>query len=128
MTKHLDAIPREQDIPCAKVKMDQLESTLKGAIERANAWARGDVATLRQSFGVADEGPDACAAFFESMKGLKEFGLAANAQAEATLREALRKNRSTLAMISIGELLRPNGILSRFRADGCDIEEPVSIE
>jgi uncharacterized protein YbaP (TraB family) len=124
ITKQLDAIPREQDIPCAKGKMDQLESTLKVAIERANAWARGDVATLRRRLGVTDEGPEACAAFFASMKGFKDGGFAAYAQGEATLREALRNNRSTLAMMSIGELLRPDGILARFRADGYEVEEP----
>jgi hypothetical protein len=50
--------------------------------------------------------------------------LATYAQGEATLREALRNNRSTLAMISIGELLHPHGILARFRADGYEAEEP----
>jgi uncharacterized protein YbaP (TraB family) len=124
MMKQLDAIPREQDIPCAIAKMDRLESTLKEAVVRTNAWARGDIAMLRQSLGVADEEPDACAAFFDSWKGLRDAGLAANTQGEAALREALRNNRSTLAMISIGELLRADGILARFRADGCEIEEP----
>lgn len=124
MTKQLDAIPREQDIPCAKVKMDRLESALKEAVVRTNAWARGDIATLRQSLGVVDNEPDACAAFVDSMKGLRDAGIAAYAQGEAALREALRNNHSTLAMVSIVELLRPHGILARFRADGYEIEEP----
>jgi uncharacterized protein YbaP (TraB family) len=124
MMKQLDAIPREQDIPCAQVRMDQLESVLKEAVVRTNAWARGDIATLRQSLGVVDEEPDACAAFFDSQKGFRDAALAAYTQGEAALREALRNNRSTLAMIPIGELFHARGILARFRADGYEVEEP----
>lgn len=124
MTQQLDAIPREEDIPCATVKMDRLESTLKEAVVRANAWARGDIVTLRQSLGVADEQPDACAAYFDSWKSARDAGSAASTRGEAALREALRNNRSTLAMVPIGDLLRPHGMLARFEADGYEIEEP----
>jgi uncharacterized protein YbaP (TraB family) len=121
----LDAIPREADIPCMRAQLARLETELNEAALRANAWASGDVAELRRLIAPAhDASFEACKDLLLSSKYFRNGILEAYGRAETALRGALTRNGSTVALMPIEELFRPNGLLAGFRRDGYQVEEP----
>ena len=119
----LDAIPRDRDIPCFQSMLATLEADLQRAAVRANAWAIGDIAALRESVSPpAERALGACSEFLQPL--ISEGEATAQQLADQALRGALQRNRSTLALIPIAAIFDPQGILARFRADGYEVEEP----
>ena len=117
------ALPPVEDVPCFLSQLARLERDLETAVLRANAWAVGDVAALRASLH-AESTPIECALLIQRNRTAQQGIDEAERRADVALREALQRNRSTLALIPITALLDPNGALARFRADGYEIEEP----
>jgi uncharacterized protein YbaP (TraB family) len=121
----LGALSREKDIPCFQSQLAKLESTINEAVIRANAWSVGDIATLREAFATTTENSaDPCLDLLGLLNPLKEGSIEADRLEDDALRSALSKNQSTLAVIRIERLLRPQGLLERFRAAGYEIGEP----
>ena len=126
MVSDLEKTPREADLACTAARMDRLESDLRDAVERANTWARGDLSQLRRDVGVLNGGADmaACRQFFQHMKFVRQTLQTLRKKSYSTYTRALRKNRSTLVLISIGDLFDREGLLTMLRKDGYQIEEP----
>jgi uncharacterized protein YbaP (TraB family) len=126
MVSDLEKTPRAADMACAAARMDRLESDLRDAVERANAWARGDLSQLRRDVGVLNGGADmaACRQFFQHLKFVRQTLRTLQKKSYSTYERALRKNRSTLVVISIGDLFDADGLLARLRKDGYQIDEP----
>jgi uncharacterized protein YbaP (TraB family) len=115
------------DLECFERTLDRLESDLELMRVRANAWAAGDVAKLRALAPVDLAG--ACIAVVMGSQVARERGLAdlPERTAEAWLaaaEAALARNASTVAVLSIDRLLRPDGYLDRLRARGFRVEDP----
>jgi uncharacterized protein YbaP (TraB family) len=124
--KEVNAMPRASEVSCFAAGLDTLESDVTAMKARANAWSLGDVAALRQfqSELKIDELRDACEEAISSAPTLKAaLAQARDAWFDAASR-ALEKNTSTVALASMEELLRENGILARFRAQGYKVEGP----
>jgi uncharacterized protein YbaP (TraB family) len=115
-------IPISAEIDCMQATLNRLESDLKEARARAEAWAVGDIAALRISAVAAQQ--EVCwSALLASPKMAalrEEFDQAWMSTAVL----ALEGQMTTLAVVPIFEILKPNGILAQLRTRGYTIEEP----
>ncbi len=115
------------DTECLARTLQRLETDLDLMRERANAWAAGDVARLRQLAPVERAG--ACIGMllessFARRRGLGDVVSRARSAWIEAVEAALARNASTLAVISVEELLRPDGHFARLRQKGYRIEDP----
>lgn len=115
-------IPVAAEIDCMQATLNRLESDLQEARQRAEAWAVGDIAALRISAVAAQQ--EVCwSALLTSPKMAalrREFDEAWMSTAVL----ALEGQETTLAVVPIFEILKPNGILAQLRARGYEVEEP----
>jgi uncharacterized protein YbaP (TraB family) len=132
VTKVIAAMPSGKDaerrgVAFLEATMQHLESDLKAARSRANAWAIGDVGALRAQ-AIADT--TTAQLYASSWPYLDEAELAAlTAETDAKWLDAadmaLRRNQTTVATLPIFMLLRPNGLLAALRARGFEVIEPA---
>ena len=115
------------DTHCFAVTLERLETDLGAMKARANAWADGNIETLRalpfpdQNAACRDAILSATVAEKNGMQDLPsrvEAAWLANAEA------ALQKNPSTFALLPIGRLMADDGYLASLRARGYEIVEP----
>jgi len=135
------------DVECFTAGLDKVEPEVERATQLANAWARGDVQTLRslhRNQSVKDLAEQGCTnALATALKesGSKDAAHAkkmlddamwhveqASVQAQinwvAAAQKSLEKNTSTFAVLSVGDVFRPDGHLEKLRALGYTVEEP----
>jgi len=115
------------DLPCLESVLQRLESDLGLLRARANAWAIGDVAALRAMTNLNEA--SACISAIMNAQVLQERGLTelpARLMAAwlAEAERALASNVSTVAVLPMRDLLRPDGYLERLRASGYVVHEP----
>ena len=117
---------RLADLDCFGKTLDRLESDLGTMRERANAWAVGDLESLK-ALPYTDQNEACLRAAAESdvlrrRTGDIEGQVAARwlGAAEA----ALAKNQTTFSVLPMRELTRPDGFLARLKAKGYAVEEP----
>ena len=122
----MEKTPREADLACARARLDRLESDLRDAVERANAWGRGDLSELRHDAGLLNGGADlvVCRQFFQHMQFVRQTLRTLRKNSYSAYEKALKKNRSTLVLISIGDLFDADGLLTMLKKNGYIIEEP----
>lgn len=115
------------DESCLSSAMSLLENNIPAVKARANAWARGDVARIRQ-LPIADQGSNCVQALMEaqvaSKRGLRNVPATMRSNWLAAVDNAIAKNESTFAVISIDTLLGKDGYLSSLRDKGYEIIEP----
>jgi hypothetical protein len=124
--RDLTQISAERELACLRSVIEHLEKDLPSLRERANLWSLGDVARLRPLLP-ADE-PIAC---FDAVMSVSRFR-SEYAQVSAQLdslwissaEQALKSNRSTLAVVGIKKLLAADGWLAQLRSRGYEIREP----
>jgi hypothetical protein len=95
--------------------------------ERADAWASGDVARLRALAPV--DNASACIAVVLNAQFMRERGITDlpgryEAAWLAAVEDALARNTSSVAVLGIEQILKPDGYVSRLRARGYVIEDP----
>lgn len=135
--KHTIAKPRQmlkeaatmsfEDAPCFEAMLDTVENDLPLMRTRANAWAMGDIDTLRATpardtmtpcwNAYATTAIGAKAGVSDLPRRMREAWLVA---AEA----ALARNASTLAILPMSGLLRREDYLARLEAKGYEVIEP----
>lgn len=110
------------EIDCFSTVIASIENDLPGIVERARAWAVGDIAALRR-FDYPDiEGE--CLSFAATSAGLRDtMNKAESAWVDAAER-ALMTNQTTFATLPVGDLLRAEGPLARLRERGYEVREP----
>lgn len=115
------------DIECFSKTMDRLETDLSAMIERGNAWSIGDVEGLK-NLSFNDQNQSCIAALTNAAISQKNgfAGIRQKAMAEwlKAADTALAKNKSTFAVLPMGDMLKPTGLLASLRAKGYQIEEP----
>lgn len=115
------------DAECFSRTMDSIEQDMPAIAARANAWASGDLQTLRQ---LPDSNRrNACVAAltgagFAHQLGLDDVPARLQATWLAAARTALAGNAQTFAMLPMDELLSPAGYLARLQAEGYQVEPP----
>jgi hypothetical protein len=115
------------DLQCFAKTIERLESDLDLMRERANAWAMGDVKRLRQLTYV--DNASACISAVLESRFMQERGAAQWPELRAAAwvaaaERALAANSSTVAVLSIDQILKPDGYVSRLRAKGYVVEDP----
>jgi len=115
------------DVECFARTLRRLESDLDLMRERANAWAVGDIPRLKQLAPV--ERASACIGVvlessFMQERGYSDVLTRARSAWVAAAEQALATHRSALAVISIDEILKPDGYVAELRKKGYGVEEP----
>ena len=115
------------DLECFTRTIERLESDLDVMKDRAQAWATGDVARLRALAPV--DNASACIAVVLNAQFMRERGitdLAARYESEwlAAVEDALSRNASSVAVLGIEQILKPDGYVARLRARGYVVEDP----
>jgi hypothetical protein len=115
------------DVECFSKTLERLETDLEAMRSRANAWAVGDLDALRKL-----PPPDQRAACWNAImnsqvvqqRGYQDMPERVARAWMQSAEAALANNRSTFAMLSIGEMLRPDGYIARFQAKGYVVDAP----
>jgi len=132
VTKVVDGMPADaaaerKGIDFLIATMNTLESDVRAARARANAWAIGDIDALRAQ---ASADTTTAQLYARSWPYLTDQELASLSQEtdqrwlDAATR-ALQRNQTTVATLPIFMLLRADGLLAQLRARGFEIIEPV---
>lgn len=126
--EQLGKTPRTADLPCVRAMLERMDQDLRDAIDRANSWMRGDLVALRSNSGFGNAGfyKQACGQFWKFMKLMQQQDEEARDAMYSSYVSALRRNRSTLAVVWAPELVAADGLAARFRKAGCLVEEPAS--
>ena len=115
------------DIQCFSRTLDSIEQDMPAMTARANAWATGDLETLRH---LPDSNRrNACVAAlthagFAQTLGVSDVLARQKALWLTAARTALTKNVQTFALLPMDELLKPNGYLATLQAEGYQVEAP----
>lgn len=115
------------DVRCFEAILDRVENEMGALGARADAWASGDIAALRTMVH-ADPGDTCMDAVLGGSVGAK-YGIdRLHAQAEAKwladAEASLAEHRSTVAVMSMHDVLGSNGLLARLAAKGYRVEAP----
>lgn len=115
------------DTDCFAKTMDRIETDLDAMRARANAWAVGDVAALRD-MPLEDQYVACIRAVTETelarKLGVDDVRMKMSGIWMSAAENALARNRVTFATLPMPFLLRPDGFIERLRAKGYVIEEP----
>ena len=120
---------RLADLDCFTKTIERIETDLQAMRLRANAWASGDINAIR-ALPLNDQRA-ACEAAIRDAGFVKTLGVEnLPAQIEAAwlnaAEAALTKNKSTVATLSMPQMLAPNGYLAKLKAKGYVVVEPDS--
>jgi hypothetical protein len=116
-----------RDTTCFIRMLDNIELDMPAMKARANAWASGDLETLRE---LPDRGwRKACVAAvagagFARQLGLDDVPAKQQTMWLAAARAALARNAQTFALLPMDELLSPTGYISKLKAQGYAVESP----
>jgi uncharacterized protein YbaP (TraB family) len=107
---------------CVDASLVTIEKELPRLMERARAWATGDLARIASLAPPAEV--DACLAALDSGAAAGDLlGRVRRAWLEA-LEKALRSNATTLAVVNMDLLLGKGGLLEELRNRGYEVEAP----
>lgn len=122
----LSSIPSAGEIDCLRSTIGLVETQLPIARTRANLWATGDIEHLRAL--LRQDAVETCASAVLVVPSFQEEYTKLNAQLRAAwlaaAEKAIAANVSTVAVVSMAELVKPDGWLAMFRARGYEITEP----
>jgi hypothetical protein len=115
------------DQECFAKTIARLESDLDLMKVRANAWATGDVAKLRELTHV--DNASACIAVVMNAQVMQDRGYTDWPERRmaawlAAVEAAVARNRSTVTVLSINQILEPDGFVAQLRARGYVVEDP----
>lgn len=115
------------DQDCFRRTLDRIEGDLGTMAGRANAWAEGDVETLRDL--PYENQLTACSEVFTGTEmarkqGMQDIRTRLENEWLAAAEKALGQNASTFAVLPMSQLLQPDGLLRRLAAKGYVVEEP----
>ena len=115
-------LSKRAEVECFSTVLASIENDLPGIAERARAWAGGDIAALRR-FDYPDiEGE--CLSFAATSAGLRDTLRKVEDAWLDSAERAIEKNQTTFATLAVGDLLRADGPLARFRERGYEVREP----
>ncbi|MEO7066123.1 MAG: TraB/GumN family protein [Rhodanobacter sp.] len=117
---------RMDDVACFTQMLDSIDTALTHMQARANAWATGDLAALRQqprTDGSACQEAVTTAGFARSA-GLQDVDGKVLHAWLAVAERALAANQSTFAEMRISDLLAPHGYLDALQTAGYTVQAP----
>jgi hypothetical protein len=124
--RDLTQISTEREVACLRSTVEHLERDLPHLRERANLWSLGDVERLRPLLP-ADEPIECFDAVMSVARFRNEYDEVSRQLDQlwlARAEQALRANRSTVAVVGIKKLLAADGFLAELRSRGYQIQDP----
>lgn len=127
--EHLKNITQGSTVPCLEMMVRIVEDGGSGMRRLANAWSVGDIPALRQLVPLYALQPthqenECTVALYGGEQKANAFVARRTEAWLAAAEQALRKNQSTMAVVSMAELFAPDGYLARLRARGYKVVEP----
>lgn len=124
--RDLSAIPSAGEVDCLRSTIGVVETQLPVLRMRANLWSIGDIERL--SALLRSDAVETCASAVLVVPSFQEEYTKINAQLQsawlAAAEKAIAANVSTVAVLSMEELVKPDGWLAKFRARSYEITEP----
>jgi uncharacterized protein YbaP (TraB family) len=124
--RDLGAIPSAGEVDCLRSTVALVETQLPVMRMRANLWSTGDIERL--SGLLRSDAVETCASAVLVVPSFQEEYTKLTAQLQsawlAAAEKAIAANVSTVAVLSMAELLKSDGWLATFRARGYEIREP----
>ncbi|WP_266170492.1 TraB/GumN family protein [Dyella subtropica] len=121
----------QRDLGCLDQTMGIIEHDMAALTTRANAWATGDITTLRD---LSPEGRyDGCLvsvanADFAQQLGLENLPERIEVTWLAAARSALARNTQTFAVLPMSQVLSPDGFVAKLKAEGYSVQSPEEQE
>ena len=118
----LKMLPPATENACVAASLVTVERDLPRLLERAQAWASGNVeriARLREPAEV-----DACRAALDNGVGAAELIARMRRTWLAAIEKYLQSGGETLAVVNMDMLLEPGGLLDELRAKGYEVDAP----
>lgn len=114
------------DVQCFRSLLDRLEVDVASAAQRANAWARGDVAEISR---LVNASMTPCYEALAQTEAAREMGMGEGmARSEVqwldAAEKALATNPTTFATLTMSQLLDADGLLARLRGRGYEVVAP----
>jgi uncharacterized protein YbaP (TraB family) len=119
MVKSAASLTPAQHEACLTAALNDIEAETVRARTAAQAWAIGDLATVRAN--ASADLLDRCLLQLPSLTSLLEKD---TAQSVRSIDQALTRPGTTVAIIDLRLLLRANGVLDRLKAKGAEISVP----
>jgi hypothetical protein len=110
---------KAQNEACLRAALDEIQWESGHARAAADAWAVGDLKTVRANSASALL--DSCLLQLPTVQAVVEKGTEDGVQ---TLNLALSRPGKSVALVDLTFLLRPNGVLDRLKAEGDQITVP----
>jgi len=110
------------ELACFDTMMKTIETDLDAMRARANAWASGEMESLRR-FDYPPAETD-CWSAIESAEGLLALIRHADAEWLASAERALGSHLTTFAVLPMREILEADGLLQQLKARGYTVREP----
>jgi len=115
------------DISCFNQTLDLVQNQMGALTERANAWSTGDVPAL-QRFALGDRHESCVVAVvnadFAQQLGLHDLPQRIEEAWLSAAQDALAHNSQTFAVLSMQDVLAPDGLLARLKAMGYTVQAP----
>ncbi|KRE92405.1 polysaccharide biosynthesis protein GumN [Frateuria sp. Soil773] len=116
------------DVACFHSTMVALDTQLPQMAAHANAWATGDIEALRKAAGVEDPRQTCMEAItgagFARQLGMDDIVPRMRGMWLDAARRALAIHPQSFAMLSMNQLLAPDGYLATLRAEGYEVVAP----
>lgn len=127
--EHLKNITQGSTVACLEMMVRIVEDGGTGMRRLANAWSVGDIPALRQLVPLYALQPthqenECTVALYGGERKANEFVARRTEEWLAAAEQALKKNPSTMAVVSMAELFAPDGYLALLRARGYKVVEP----
>lgn len=122
MLEALKTMPAATERTCVEASLTTIESGLPRLVDRAQAWAVGNVARIENLPELKDV--DACRTALDAGKGaLDVIGRIRQTWLE-NIEKYLRSAGTTIAVVNLDMLLERGGLLDQLRAKGYEIDAP----
>ncbi|WP_165418420.1 TraB/GumN family protein [Dyella amyloliquefaciens] len=121
---------QQQGIACLDETMQIIEHDMSKLTERANAWATGDTSTLQKLMQGSRE-PCVVSAIngdFEHQLNVNDLPQRINAAWVKEADLALTRNRRTVAVLTMEQLMSPTGYLATLRSMGYLVQPPADLK
>jgi uncharacterized protein YbaP (TraB family) len=122
MLEALKTMPAATERTCVEASLTTLESGLPRLVERAQAWAEGNVERIENLPELKEV--DACRGALDAGKGASDVIGRIRQTWRENIEKYLRSAGTTIAVVNLDMLLERGGLLDELRADGYEIEGP----
>ena len=118
---------QQQGIACLDETMGMVEHDLPKLTQRANAWATGDMNTLQQLMQNSHYEPCVVAAIngdFEHQLNIPDLPQRIETTWITAAQEALTRNKRTVAILSMDQVMAPDGYIAKLKSLGYIVRTP----